>query len=112
MKASIRAKKFPDPIRAKRWNTMMTGKVTKIEEGAVHVELQKGLRCWFDPMDESTIEIGDVVTGNLWSLEVLELFNETRGHAMKVFMQGHVRGDAVARGAGGQPWRAARFSKR
>jgi hypothetical protein len=68
---------------------MMTGRVKKIEEGAVHLDLEKGMRCWFDPMDECTIEVGDVVTGNLWSYDVLELFNVTRGKKMRVFMQGH-----------------------
>jgi hypothetical protein len=69
--------------------TVMTGKVSKIEEGSIYLELGKGLRCWFDLLAGSSIEVGDIVTGNLWSYGGQELFNTTRGCKVKVFMEGH-----------------------
>ena len=34
-------------------------------------------------------EVGDIVTGNLWSYGGQELFNSTRGCKIRVFMEGH-----------------------
>jgi hypothetical protein len=68
---------------------VMTGKVSKIEEGSIYLELGKGQRCWFDLLAGRSIEVGDIVTGNLWSYGGQELFNSTRGCKVKVFMEGH-----------------------
>jgi hypothetical protein len=57
----------------------MTGKVSKIEDGSIYLELGKGLRCWFDLLAGHNIEVGDIVTGDLLSY----------GCKVKVFMEGH-----------------------
>ena len=55
----------------------------------IYLELGKGQRCWFDLLAGRSIEVGDIVTGNLWSYGGQELFNSTRGCKVKVFMEGH-----------------------
>lgn len=35
------------------------------------------------------LEIGDVISGNLWSLGGEELFNETKGERFSAFIQDH-----------------------
>jgi hypothetical protein len=68
---------------------MMKGKVSRIEEGSIFIRVERGQECWFDPLDESKVEIGDVVTGNLWAYGGQQIFNTTKGQTMKVFMEGH-----------------------
>jgi uncharacterized protein YkvS len=68
----------------------MVGKVSKIEQGSVFVDLGKGLRCWFAQLTDHSIEIGDSVMGDLWSFGGQELHNTTRGYRMKVFIEGHL----------------------
>ncbi len=68
---------------------MMQGRVSKLEEGSFFIHLDKGQECWFDALDEATVEIGDIVRGNLWSYGGQENFNETKGRSIRVFMEGH-----------------------
>jgi hypothetical protein len=68
---------------------MMTGRVSRIEEGSIYIHLEKGQVCWFDPLDESKVEIGDVVTGNLWAYGGQQLYNTTKRQTIRVFMEGH-----------------------
>jgi hypothetical protein len=68
---------------------MMKGKVSRFEEGSIFLVMDRGQECWFDALEESTVEIGDVVTGNLWAYGSQELFNTTKSRPFKAFMEGH-----------------------
>ena len=74
---------------SRQGSRVMTGKVSKIEDGSIYLELGKGLKCWFDLIAGHAIEVGDIVQGDLWSYGGQELFNSTRGCKVKVFMEGH-----------------------
>lgn len=54
---------------------MNTGRVSRIEKGQVYIELEQGQFCWFDSSGGYLIEIGDVVTGYLWSRGEQEVIN-------------------------------------
>jgi hypothetical protein len=68
---------------------MMKGKVSRFEEGSIYLTMDRGQEAWFDSLEESTVEIGDVVTGNLWAYGSQELFNTTKSRSFKAFMEGH-----------------------
>jgi hypothetical protein len=68
-------------------------RVYRITKGLVYLNLEDDLevdqRCWIEPLDSYLIEIGDIVTGDLWSLGKGDLHNITKGYTMRVFVRGH-----------------------
>ena len=70
----------------------MTGKVSQILRGMVCLDLEDGHRCWFEPLGSYKLELGDLISGNLWSLGGEELLNVTRNCKMTAFIQDHTPG--------------------
>jgi hypothetical protein len=67
----------------------MTGKVYKIENGLVWLLLENGKQCWFQPIGDYEISLGDTISGDLWELGGEEFFNVTKKCEMDVFVEGH-----------------------
>jgi len=69
----------------------MTGTVYKVDQkkGFVYLNLEDGQQCWFELLGGYDIEVGDIVTGNLWTLGGEELTNTTKDYKMSVFIQDH-----------------------
>jgi hypothetical protein len=67
----------------------MKGKVYMIKNGLVFVHHSDGQISWFRSHEEDSIEINDILQGELRSDSVTELINETKGKKLKVFIEGH-----------------------
>ena len=67
----------------------MKGRVSRILRGMIRLDLADGHSCWFEPLGSYKIELGDLISGNLWSLGGEELLNTTRGNKISAFIQDH-----------------------
>ena len=72
---------------------MPSGRVSRITKGLVHLDLEDDFEveqsCWIELLGPYPIEIGDVITGNLWNPGKQELQNVSKGYSMRVFVRAH-----------------------
>ena len=72
---------------------MPIGRVSRVEKGLFYVDLEDSLeidqKCWIEPLGPYAVDIGDIVTGNLWALGKSDLHNITKGYTMRAFIKGH-----------------------
>lgn len=72
---------------------MPIGKVSRIEKEVFYVDLADGLEieqeCWIEPLGPYPVDIGDIMTRNLWPLGKSDLHNTTEGYTMRAFVKGH-----------------------